>query len=748
MNSFKKIKNVLLLILILAIAISAIFLKIQQDKKKNAEKDQSGVPTDQSQDNIIKTGNTGEIKKFASYDEAKEFVESQSANSGNYSTMVKGLGMRSAMNESTGAAVPIMAVSDAVAPAVSATPDFSKTNVQVAGVDEADIVKTDGNYIYAVSYNTLFIIKAYPGEASEIVSKVEFKSRPTDLYISGDNLAVFGYDNQIYTMDLYRSFRRQNQYTFFKVFDISDKQNPKQVRDLNFEGSYFNSRLIGDYVYFVTNNYNYSVGSDPVVPRVLDSGVALSEKCGGDDLKCFAPNIYYFDIPYDAFNFTTISAINIKDNSTRITGDVYLLSGAQNMFVSPENLYITYTKYLNEYDLEMQVSRELLYPRLSDKERAKITKIEEVSDDILSPSEKKSKVQQVLDKYLSSLTADEQAAYDKELAEKMKQKYNELAKEMEKTIIHKIAISGSSLQYKSSGEVVGSVLNQFAMDESDGYFRIATTKNTTWSRFEEQNRPSYNNLYVLDADMKTVGSLENLAEGERIYSVRFMGNRAYLVTYKQVDPLFAIDLADPRNPRVLGQLKVPGFSTYLHPYDENTLIGFGKDTGENESGNTITKGLKISLFDVSDVSAPKELDKYLMGDMGSDSIALYDHKAFLFSREKDLLALPVSLRKSTGANQWGEINFSGAMIFSLKDKKINYSGKIDHSDGGKAANTDYFDGVNYYDNSVKRSLYIGDNLYTLSNNYLKVNALSDLKELKKIELKPESGSNTDIKVIK
>ncbi|MEI7620166.1 MAG: beta-propeller domain-containing protein [Candidatus Falkowbacteria bacterium] len=749
MEGFKKVKNILLFGLILAIAISAIYLKIQQDKKSKLDqnKDKVDVTVGKDENTLAKIGGTGQIKKFGTYDEVKQFLESQQANTPNYSMMVKGTGAsldmaRPAMEATANAGIAPSAV---VSDAAGVTNDFSKTNVQIAGVDEADIIKTDGNYIYAVSYNTLYIIKAYPGESSEIVSQVEFKSRPTDLYINGNNLAVFGYDDQIYTMDFYRSFRRQNQYTFFKVFDISDKKNPTQVRDLNFEGSYFNSRMIGDYVYFVTNNYNYSIGPEPVVPRVLDSGVALAEKCEGANVKCFSPNIYYFDIPYDSYNFTTISAINIKNNSEKIGGDVYLLSSTQNMFVSPENLYITYTKYISEYDLEMQVSRELLLSRLSDSDRTRIAKIEEVADDILSQNEKKAKVQQVLERYLSSLTSDEQVAYEKELAAKMKQKYTDLSKELEKTIVHKIAISGSSLQYKSSGEVTGSVLNQFAMDENNGYFRIATTRNATWSRFEGQEKASYNNLYVLDADMKTVGTLENLAEGERIYSVRFMGNRAYLVTFKQVDPLFAIDLSDVKNPKVLGQLKVPGFSNYLHPYDENTLIGFGKDAGENEYGNTVAKGLKISLFDVSDVSSPKELDKYLMGDMGSDSVALYDHKAFLFSKEKDLLVLPVALRKSSGQNQWGEINFSGAMVFSLKDKKINYTGKIDHSDGGAVSTPDYFGGVNYYDNSVKRSLYIENNLYTLSNNYLKVNTISDLKDVKKIELK--KGVNDDFKVI-
>ncbi len=750
MEGFKKIKSIILLVVVVALIGCFAFLKIQQTReKKLAANNQNQNNIQNNSDSPIQLGSSGELKKFASYDEAKQFLAQQQQNN-NYSLpmMTKGLAMDTVQSSERGSAVASAPVADGLGagPAAgSAGNDFSKTNVQVEGVDEADIVKTDGNYIYATSYNNLFIIKAYPGEQAEIVSKIEFKSRPTDLYINGDNLAVFGYDDRIYTMDLYKSFRRQNSYTFFKVFDISDKKNPKQVRDLDFEGNYFNSRMIGDYVYFITNNYNYFIGPEPVVPRILDGGVALDEKCSGANVKCFNPSIYYFDIPYDSYNFTTISAINIKDNNAPIKGDVYMLSSAQNMYVSPNNLYITYTKYISEYELEMAVAREILLPRLSETDRALVAKIEAVTNDILTESEKKSKVQQILNRYLNSLSVADQESYEKELAAKMKQKYTDLAKEMEKTIVYKIAISGDTLTYKAKGEVTGSVLNQFAMDEANGYFRIATTKNTTWSRFEGGEQASYNNVYVLDGDMKLSGAAENIAPGERIYSVRFMGNRAYVVTFKQVDPLFALDMSDPKSPKVLGQLKVPGFSTYLHPYDANTLIGFGKDAGENEYGNTIAKGLKVSLFDVTDVTAPKELDTYLMGDMGSDSAALYDHKAFLFSYDKNLLVLPVMLRKSTAANQWGDISFSGAMVFNLKDKKIQYTGKIDHSDGGQPANQDYWDGYSYYDNSVKRSLYIQNQLYTLSNNYLKINDLGSLTEIKKLELKKDSGS--DFKVV-
>jgi uncharacterized secreted protein with C-terminal beta-propeller domain len=252
----------------------------------------------------------------------------------------------------------------------------------------------------------------------------------------------------------------------------------------------------------------------------------------------------------------------------------------------------------------------------------------------------------------------------------------------------------------------------------------------------------------MDENLKQVGAVENLAEGERIYSVRFMQNRAYMVTFRQMDPLFVIDLADPTNPQVLGKLKIPGYSDYLHPYDDTTLIGLGKDTNETEWGGARVKGLKLSLFDVSDVANPKEIDVYIMGDAGSDSIALHDHKAFLFSRDKNLLSIPVSIRESLGDQYWGKLTFSGAAVFKVDKSGFELKGKIDHSDGGRTSESDYWQGYNYYDNTVKRSLYIDDVLYTFSNQYLKMNKIEDLELVKNLELKKEkSGSSDDFEII-
>lgn len=735
----------IIIILAFAFLLSGCSLSFKKDQPQ-AEERPTAV---ESPKNITKqlVAQT-KIKKFENYDELKEFLDQESIEPSYGLDYGRGIMSDDMMTDSMSApmAMKSMEAGEAVSEAAglgAGSDDFSQTNVQVEGVDEADIIKTDGKYIYAVSQKNLFIVDAHPADNAQVLSKIAFKSRPQDIYINGNSLIVFGQDDQIIKTELYQSFMRRSNYVFFKVFDITDRENPKQIRDLDFEGNYFNSRMIGDYVYFVTQNYNYYHGDGMPVPRILEDSKAMPQDCSLSSVRCYMPDVYYFDMPYQSYNFTSVNAVNIKDGNSQINGDVYLLSGNQNMYVSQNNIYITYTKYISEYQLMMEAMKEVVYPRLPVKDQERIAKIDAVENFILSKQEKTSKINSIMEKFNSSLTAEEQDKLGKEVEDNLKQKYADISKELEKTVIHKIAVSNGNMEYKTFGEVTGQVLNQFSMDERNGYFRIATTKNRAWSRFDEESIESYNNLYVLDENLKQAGAIENLAEGERIYSVRFMQNRAYMVTFKKVDPLFVIDLADPKNPKVLGKLKIPGYSDYLHPYDDTTLIGFGKDAGESEWGGVRVEGLKLSLFDVSDVSDPKEIDVYIMGDAGSDSIALHDHKAFLFSKEKNLLSIPVSIRESFDGRGYGKLTFSGAAVFEVDKTGFELKGKIDHSDGGRSANMDYWRGYNYYDNTVKRSLYIDDVLYTFSNQYLKMNNLDDLELVKKLELKKEKSGFSD-----
>ncbi len=722
--------------------------EVQPDNTKAKENIVENKKTDSEPKTIegILAGQS-DIKKFKNPEELKEFLEnSQASSGGDY--------------YSRGMIMDDMVFTEVAEMSVKATPqatglgsaeagnDFSKTNIQVEGVDESDIVKTDGEYIYSLTRNELFIIKANPAEDAEIVSKIKFESSPRNIYINDDKLVVFGADSRILREEYVKSFRRNSQYTYFKVFDISDKSNPRQIRDLGFEGSYSNSRMIGDYIYFVTNTYNYYIEDEPLLPRILEDEVDIA--C--TDTKCIMPDVYYFDLPYNRYNFSSVNIIDLANVNADIEREVYILSNNQNMYVSENNIYISYTKYISEEQLVAEMTKEILLPRLPQKEADKIRSIDKVESFILNDQEKARKISLIIERYIQGLSDSEQEKLEDELEGEMKKKYADISKELEKTVIHKIAIDGSNIEYKASGEVSGYVLNQFSMDESDGYFRIATTKNRTWSRFDDASNESYSNLYILDEDLVELGALENLAPDERIYSVRFMQNRAYLVTFKQTDPLFVIDLSDARNPRVLGELKIPGFSNYLHPFDETTLIGIGKDAKLNEYERVVTGGLKVSLFDVSDVANPKEADSIIIGGAGSDSIALNDHKAFLFSADKNLLVIPATIREpvtgigaSSVGSRYGGMDFRGALWFDIKKDSIELRKKIIHSSDDEQGGENYrWNGGTYYDSSVRRSLYIGDVLYTISDRYLKMNSLESSDELNNLELKLEKKDDFEV----
>ncbi len=697
----------------------------------------------------VPANENGAIRKFKDRAEMKEFMENNAVSSAyDYSNFLGGINAFQKRTDASMEAVPNggWSVSPAPTDGMGGGGDYSTTNIQVAGVDEGDIVKNDGKYIYAVSGSEVVIVDAYPAIDAKEISRIKLDSNPTGIYINGDKLAVYGQNYNIHNAKEYENIlpRRNNNYSFLKIYDISDRSNPKQTRSFDFEGQLVNSRMIGDYVYSVTSAYNYYIYDDKFpVPMMLENGEVLSNN--KDMASCNCPDVFYFNIPYHSYNFTTVSSLNIKNDAEKINSEVYLLDGQQNsMFVSEGNIYITFNKQISEEELTMDIAMDMLkeyvFPKMSEKDKEIIAKIEKAENDVLSPIEKYQKIIMLMAKY-ENIFAGREDEFEKEMEKRIKQKYEDISKELEKTVIHKIEIKDGRLEYKTFGEVTGRVLNQFSMDESGGYFRIATTRSRDWSQFNNGSSQSYSNIYVLDNEMKVVGKVEELAEGEQIYSVRFMQNRAYMVTFKQTDPLFVIDLSNPSNPQVLGELKVPGFSSYLHPYDETTLIGLGK---ESDSEGRIIGGIKLSLFDVSDVSNPTEIDKYVLGDRNSDSIAISEHKAFLFSKDKNLLAIPISmqggvriLREGISADEQEKMimppikYFNGVAVFNINKKGFELKGTVDHSDENSA----------YSWNNASRSLYIDDVLYTLSDKYLKANLLNTLEEVKSLKISSTENNN-------
>jgi uncharacterized secreted protein with C-terminal beta-propeller domain len=316
--------------------------------------------------------------------------------------------------------------------------------------------------------------------------------------------------------------------------------------------------------------------------------------------------------------------------------------------------------------------------------------------------------------------------------------------DFDKTSIYRIQIEGDQIEYVATGEVPGMVLNQFSMDEYDGYFRVATTT------YEPTRQ---NNVYVLNMALNITGSLAGLAPGETIHSARFMGERGYLVTFKNTDPLFVIDLKDPMNPQVLGELKITGYSNYLHPYDENHIIGIGKETVEAEEEDFAWyQGIKIALFDVSDVNHPVEIgDPYVIGDRGTDSPVLYDHKAFLFDKSRNLLVIPVLVAKidesqypeGVPPNAYGEYVWQGAYVLNISlNQGIQLKGRITHIDDPSDIEQGYY--YLYSPFSVQRSLYIDNILYTISDAKIMMNSLDNLDYINEVKLPAESGDGSTV----
>jgi hypothetical protein len=304
----------------------------------------------------------------------------------------------------------------------------------------------------------------------------------------------------------------------------------------------------------------------------------------------------------------------------------------------------------------------------------------------------------------------------------------------EHTVIEKFALKNGVATYAGRGTVPGTLLNQFSMDEFNGDLRVATTQGDVWNH----ENPSTNNVYILGKDLKARGKIEGLAPGEKIYSVRFMGKRGYMVTFKKVDPLFAFDLSNPDAPAVLGKLKIPGFSDYLHPMDDTHLIGVGKNAADAEEGTFAWyQGMKLAVFDVTDVTNPKEMWKTDIGDRGTTSPALANHKAFLYDADKQLLALPITLTELSpaqkegpemSASQYGEFTFQGAYVYRLTlDKGFELLGRITHhEDNQDFMKSGYYWGYN--DRDIERVQYVGDTLLTFSPAGVGLNALYSLEK--------------------
>lgn len=629
-------------------------------------------------------------------------------------------------------------------PKMENSTNYSKTNVQVEGIDEGDIVKTDGEYIYTLSKGDLFIIKAYPTDKAEIISKIDFNENinTQELLIHNNSLIVLGNAYSYYHDDsrpfeeteLYQSIQRYPSFTTVKVFDITDKNKPTIQKEIDIEGNYNTARIVNNNLYLASSFYGYQVYDDITpLPVILEDKNVMPQSIGGKDcLDC--TKVHYTLSPYANKSFVTLASLQLEETKDSELFDfdheVFLIDSNITLFASFDNIYLSHAQHLNERILLVYAMKEVLWDKLTQHEIERIQKIENTEDFILSQTEKFNKISLILDQYVLKQSLDVQKQLRKDITNALNNQYTQLEKELEKTIIHKIAIQNGDLLYDGVTSVPGLILNQFSFDEKNGYLRVATTTGNRWNPFRRENNiVQKNHLYIVGPNLEITGKVEDLAPTERIYAVRYIGDMAYVVTFEEVDPLFVIDLSDNTNPVVKGELKIPGFSNYLHPYDENTLIGIGRETKMDEKDRLTIQGIKLSLFDVKDIENPKELDTYIIGtqDEYVSSPALYNHKAVLFSKDKNLLSIPIEISGKTYNEYDRYINYNGAYVFNInREDGFTYKTAINHYDD---FDQEYFweNGYNYYNTTVIRSLFIEDSLYTLSSKYLKSHDLDDLE---------------------
>lgn len=692
----------------IVIVVSAIFVAAIQLKPVSEPSIEEKLAT--SYNNLIsfiknaanKTAEP-EIKEvtFESYSALATFLKDRRSNYGGGFYPFAGSPFASAMGASKMAITQTSSVTESSA-------DYSRTNIQVEGVDEPDIVKTDGKYIYKISDNSVYILNSNP---LSIVSKIAVNGNPNNIFISEGKIFVFGSRSQTKPMEkriagagamITDYWVPQIYETFLSIYDVSNPSEPKLLKDISLPGNYFDARMAKGYIYAVVNQ-QVPYSDNPNLP-------VISSNNGNETIQ--PDKIAYFPEDSPSYNYQYTFIISLNTNTLEEQKRVFLLGTGQTLYSSEENMYIVSTKYITELERTKVIFEKAIFPTIPSLKE----KLEEIDNNKnISASGRLASYQKVFTDYLSSLLPEDKKTIENLIQEKTKDVFNELEKQRERTLIRKISLESGAVKLAAEGEVSGIVLNQFSMDEFEGNFRIATTTG------DARSGSSENHLYVLDSKLNIVGKIEGLAQGEKIYSTRFMGKKAYLVTFKKVDPLFVLDLSNPTDPKVLGKLKIPGYSDYLHPYDENHLIGIGKDAVDSGQGNFAWyQGLKLSLFDVSDLENPKEIANFKIGDRGSESEALHDHKAFLFDRQKNLLVLPVSVAKinpedypnGAQANSYGHTVFTGAYVFNLTPESgFVLRGSISH-----------------LQDQIHRSLYIGNTLYTVSNDMVKANSLLDLKE--------------------
>ncbi|QOJ13859.1 MAG: beta-propeller domain-containing protein [Planctomycetia bacterium] len=568
---------------------------------------------------------------------------------------------------------------------------FSTTNIQEAGVDESDVFKSDGTHFYLAKGKSLRIVRATPTNELAEIGRLDIEESIESLYLFEGRVIVLAQDYGrpgeigIALIDIWPPYYAGGNTVIYDV-DVSDPAAPKVARKTELDGGLIASRLTGGRLILVLNIV-------PRVPSQLGVLTPLSaadvlprvRAAGREQAAMNATSIYYPDAPNGWYmtSITTLDASNVES----VLGATAVMANAGTVYVSASALYLSDTDY------------------------------------------------------------------------------DETDNFRESTSIHKFSFDeGGVAKYVASGSVSGRLLNQFSLGEHEGVLRLATHIQPALpavgigfggnaadvavatepaprpARAQARNDATVasNAVWVLgeaDGQLKQLGAITGIAPDERIYSARFLGDTGYLVTFRQIDPLFTIDLSDPANPQLLGELKVPGFSDYLHPVSEKLLIGVGRSVTLTPWGGAVPTSLQLSLFDVSDLKNPVAIQQLELGGYGSGSEVNHNHKAFTFLPATGVLALPVTLTNDDykpffeADSRYVEPQYrTGVIAFRVTEKGFERLGFLDDS-GQRGA--DY-----WWWPQWRRAAIIGDSLYVASPLRVSGAPLADLTAATRVDLAP------------
>jgi uncharacterized secreted protein with C-terminal beta-propeller domain len=596
--------------------------------------------------------------------------------------------------------------------------EYSDTNVQVPGVDEADFIKNDGEYIYILADNRFQIIDSWPPEAAHVISEYEIEGLPRKMFVHAERALIYssladlrdhtndnfispwyipaGYEECTYGYNC--DFSGDGRALKITVLDISDRTDPKLLREVEFSGSLINARRI--------NNAVFSVVSFPQteLEGVLYNPVA----------QCDSYRIDYTDEEiiemYETLRENNRAIILSSTLSDWIPGvtDTRWFNGTP---VMDEGLL----QNCSDYCISQQTDgRSLL-------SLAALDMTELGSIDITTIVDRPGAVYASPDAlYISSRHRPVPAEpwfFDNTVNEA--------------STVHKfdLQVNPPAVFYAGSGGVKGHVLNQFSMDEFNGYLRIATT---TPQSFETALHSTVTILEENSAELRAIGLLDDIAPTEDIRSVRFDKERGFLVTFKKTDPLFALDLSDPTNPNIQGELHIPGFSTYIHLLDQNHLLSIGYDA-QDEGNFAWFQGILLQIFDIQDMANPTLSFREVIGTRGSTSEAATNHLAFNYFRPRNLLAIPMVICE--GGSDWNfgnQMTFGGLLVYrATAQSGFEFLGGIPHVEP-ETEESIYSACYNWWTDSnsyVQRSVFMDDYVFSVAANSIEVARLEDLENV-------------------